>query len=101
LAQCYKTFYVIDLPMFAISWRLCPWQALPANSNVCAGLATGATTVSIIIRKMRHFIMEDRCHGEWRSAECRGVQSIPEQSTLQVLRSSRLQTTTLAYYCLS
>jgi hypothetical protein len=33
--QCYKTFYGRKLQIFVISWSVCPWQALPALSNVC------------------------------------------------------------------
>jgi hypothetical protein len=34
-AQCYKTFYVCNLRIFAISYSVCPWQAFPALSNGC------------------------------------------------------------------
>ncbi len=33
--QCYKTFYVRNLRIFVISQSVCPWQAFPAQSNVC------------------------------------------------------------------
>jgi hypothetical protein len=28
--QCYKTFSVLNLRIFVISWSVCPWQAFPA-----------------------------------------------------------------------
>ncbi len=34
-AKCYKTFYVRNLQMSVISQRVCPWQALRSQSNVC------------------------------------------------------------------
>ncbi len=33
--QCYKTFYGRKLRLFIISYSVCPWKALPAQSNVC------------------------------------------------------------------
>ncbi len=29
-ARCYKTFFVCNLQIFAISQSVCPWQAFPA-----------------------------------------------------------------------
>jgi S-adenosylhomocysteine hydrolase len=28
--QSYKTFYGRNLPIFVMSWSVCPWQAFPA-----------------------------------------------------------------------
>jgi hypothetical protein len=33
--QCYKTFYGRYLLLLVISYSVCPWQAFPANYNVC------------------------------------------------------------------
>ncbi len=33
--QCFITFYICNLRMFAISWSVCPCQAFPTQSNVC------------------------------------------------------------------
>ncbi len=33
-AQCYKTFYVLNLRMFLVSQSVCPWQTSTAQSNV-------------------------------------------------------------------
>ncbi len=33
--QCYKTFFARNLYIFVISQSVCPWQAFPAQSNVC------------------------------------------------------------------
>ncbi len=33
--QSYMIFYFRNLRMFAISWSVCPWQAFPAQSNIC------------------------------------------------------------------
>ncbi len=34
-ANCYKTFYGCRLRIFVISQSICPWQAFPAQFNVC------------------------------------------------------------------
>ncbi len=35
MGQCHKNFFVRNLRIFVISQSVCPWQAFPAQSNVC------------------------------------------------------------------
>ncbi len=34
-AQCYKTFNGRNSQVFVMNYSVCPWQAFPAESNVC------------------------------------------------------------------
>jgi hypothetical protein len=34
-AQFYKTYYVLNLIIFIISYSVCPWKAFPASTNAC------------------------------------------------------------------
>ncbi len=53
-AQCYKTFYNCNLPMFVISQSVCPWQAFLAYSIVCGkvrSLPLGGTPARCFIQE--------------------------------------------------
>ncbi len=42
-AQYYKVFYNCNLRIFVISYSVCPWQAFPAQCNVCGSWPLSGT----------------------------------------------------------
>jgi hypothetical protein len=53
--QCYQTFCGHKLLMVVISYSVCPWQTLPAKSDVCG------KTIGSCLKKHYGFVMHRIC----------------------------------------